>query len=654
MVLTNPSRFLDIYNLLKDDALAQGCETVLILVARDCDSIAACRILSEILKSDNISFNVKPVASYNDLEKVNESLLAGNEELRTIVMINCGGNIDIGEVFTNLIDGQLVYIIDSHRPYHPNNVDDQTFAIIVDDGNFVDQVATEVQDISMNKDDEDEEEEESEQDEEEEEDEEDEEKNGFVDDEAEEDDDEEEEEEEEEEESDEDDDAMVMDEDAEEEMKKKKEAKEKRLEEKKKRLEKREEKERKKKKKKQDAKKKLKKQKKNPTLSMSNQSSYGKSVSSLMYDLSCVLMKDNLDGLLWYAIVGMTDQLVHERVSTKVYQQEYDHLRSLVLNTYPADDLASQNVLKVSAASARLDQQQKERIVPCEDYRFMLYRHWNLYESLYNSKYVACTLQTWKAKGRHFLETLFALIGIPLDQAKQKYLSMNSQFKNTLKQQLAFHAPRFGLNEIYYNSFLKKYECSIDISASDTVYAVTALMESDNLETDASDEEIWEQNFWDAYDSLSNKNVELLEITRQVTVMIEKKNVILQGPYRYAILNDSVELKYFTHPMALTKLGLFMMDALVSMGKQKKPFLIAALNESNNNYLIVGISGSHSSDIQKNSFGFYFKEAVKLTNCTFKYQSFDTSVVEIAKIDMPNFIEKLNEGLALEDDGNEQ
>eukprot|EP01133_Synstelium_polycarpum_P012498 gene12498-14670_t len=323
-------------------------------------------------------------------------------------------------------------------------------------------------------------------------------------------------------------------------------------------------------------------------------------------------MKDNLDGLLWYSIVGMTDQLVHERRSLATYESEYATLRSLVLNAYPLE---------------------------------------------HEAEYVACTLKIWKSRGKYLLETMFALMGVPLEQAKQKYLSMNSAYKSNLKALLALHAPKFGLDDVYFHSFSKKYECNIELSASDTVYAITALMESDNLETDVTDEEIWEQNFWDAYDSMSSKNVDLLmeglkqsitlqkEITRQVTSMIEKRVVTVSGPFRYAFLTESAELKYFVHPMALTKLGLFAMDTFVALNKPKKPFLIGALNEKKNNYLIVGITGSHSTDIKDNKFGEHFRKAAEMTSSNLKYQSFDTSVIEISKPDMPKFIEHLHSGL---------
>ena len=49
----------------------------------------------------------------------------------------------------------------------------------------------------------------------------------------------------------------------------------------------------------------------------------------------------------------------------------------------------------------------------------MLYKHWNLYESLIYSTNIASKLNTWKESGRKDIETFIAYLGIPLDEAKQ-------------------------------------------------------------------------------------------------------------------------------------------------------------------------------------------------------------------------------------------
>jgi cell division control protein 45 len=70
------------------------------------------------------------VSGFDDLRKENDALIQDNEELKSIVMINCGGIIDIGSFF-DLDEGQTAYIIDSHRPYALANVQPDNEQVVV-------------------------------------------------------------------------------------------------------------------------------------------------------------------------------------------------------------------------------------------------------------------------------------------------------------------------------------------------------------------------------------------------------------------------------------------------------------------------------------------------------------------------------------------
>ena len=60
------------------------------------------------------------------------------------------------------------------------------------------------------------------------------------------------------------------------------------------------------------------------------------------------------------------------------------------------------------------------RITFQEELRFMLYRHWNLYDAMYYSPYLASRLGIWRTQGQRRLRTFLAKMGISLRQAKQK------------------------------------------------------------------------------------------------------------------------------------------------------------------------------------------------------------------------------------------
>ena len=75
------------------------------------------------------------------------------------------------------------------------------------------------------------------------------------------------------------------------------------------------------------------------------------------------------------------------------------------------------------------------RISVKEDYRFMLYRHWNLYESMLHSDYVSTNMALWTAQGKKNLERLIAKVGIP-KSCRQKYAYMSEKLKTRLELRL--------------------------------------------------------------------------------------------------------------------------------------------------------------------------------------------------------------------------
>ena len=148
------------YEVIKEKSGGGGC-TVLIFVAADVDGICACKILTvrvrasfgrasaqpaaaphtrrlllpslnaqAMLRADNISYKVKPVSGYMDI-KAQEAMIADDDDLRSIVMLNCGAIVDVqGMLGLRRDDGEedeedervTCYILDSHRPIHLKNV----------------------------------------------------------------------------------------------------------------------------------------------------------------------------------------------------------------------------------------------------------------------------------------------------------------------------------------------------------------------------------------------------------------------------------------------------------------------------------------------------------------------------------------------------
>jgi cell division control protein 45 len=118
------------------------------------------------------------------------------------------------------------------------------------------------------------------------------------------------------------------------------------------------------------------------------------------------------------------------------------------------------------------------RIAPIRDYRFTLTKHWTLHDAMLYSPYVATRLQTWREKGRRNLELLLAKMGCSLAQCRQHYGHMRPSIKDNLGTKLEAYAPSYNLPDLQFDSFQLEQGFKRAFSASDAVYAVSALLEA--------------------------------------------------------------------------------------------------------------------------------------------------------------------------------
>jgi cell division control protein 45 len=117
-----------------DAAEANGACSVLIFVAPNADAMCACRILCSMLRSDVISYKIVPVNGYADLDAANAELITGNEDLRTVIMLNCGARRNMEKVLSGLPANARAYIADAHRPVHLANLYSEEKVWVLDDG----------------------------------------------------------------------------------------------------------------------------------------------------------------------------------------------------------------------------------------------------------------------------------------------------------------------------------------------------------------------------------------------------------------------------------------------------------------------------------------------------------------------------------------
>jgi len=461
--------FEKIYIKIRQDSIENN-SSVLIFVSPSTDSICAAKVLLTLLKIDNIPHQIIPISGWSDLSKANQNKIENNDELRTVIMINCGGLVDLTE-FLSLSEILTVYIIDSHRPYNLSNIYSTNQIVIVDDGDIEDDMA-DIQkayeeleygsDSSSSSEDEDEEEEE-------------------------------EEEEEDiinvEDDKDENDDPTNLGDD-----KSRKRARKESADDYQSRRLKR-------------VKKHQQKQQNRRLISeyYSAGSYYGMSASEMFYILATQLARSDIN-ILWLAIVGLTDQYLNGRIGHEKYLIQAQGYREDVLkfsssviknnstlgngdseNTLSiheslnTDDIFSFNTLNSGSISngpviAAHTSSSDEILRVEDDYRLMLWRHWSLFEAMYHSNYVATKLGIWRQEGKRRLNELLLKMGFPLNQCQENYTEMDIGLKKLLPEKLEDMAPMFGLNEISYPSFVKQHGYKCTLSASDTVYSLNALL----------------------------------------------------------------------------------------------------------------------------------------------------------------------------------
>ena len=184
-------------------------------------------------------------------------------------------------------------------------------------------------------------------------------------------------------------------------------------------------------------------------------------------------------------ILGLT----YQYLTSKISRDSYDFSHSLYL-----DEVARLNPpLPVNKTTHPDD----TSIHPSDELRFALFRHWNLYDAMYHSAYVASKLGIWKERGRKKLSGLLAKMGyvltlsdprmltsnplcrFSLAQCQQSYSHMDMDLKRELRDKMESIAPEYGLVELAYPSFVRSFGFrSQPLCASDVVDGVSALLEA--------------------------------------------------------------------------------------------------------------------------------------------------------------------------------
>ena len=598
---------------------------IIIITSMNIDSITSLRILVGLLKSDVISYEIIPVQNYDEVEREILNCKKIEDEIQGFVFINCIGEIDLTKFWFCQEKNILTLVAESKRPMHHKNLRNDTNIVVIDDGNnnleycptekemeLIRQKVINVDDNEINKELNFEKKEKTNEENEEEEN-----------------DKEESDEKSKSAENDQNDNNIskkkiikkrndINDEDFNE-LKQDKEKEKDALDEIADEVSAKPEKQSLNEEDEENSQERKLNEKIREVEYINNKvneyyggSYYGLPSTYIFYSIAHQLHKEN-SFYLWYLIISLTDEYLRYHISDKKYDKLYAVCQNEVLRIEKKKS-KDDDTLKIYKSTAK----EGKTILIGSDYKLILYRHWNLYDSFIYSTYPLGVLSTWKEPGKGEVQKIFAYMGIPLSEARQKYRYMKNEYLDTFRDKIIDVSKKFFLNEIIFHSFIYQFDNNTEMSASDCVYLLSCLIEcpfeefsnieiedddflednvsnisgddedekneknaggdgshedgehdSENLNSKKNKENILKK-FWMAYRFLSLKKLNMtnslidiaikfqIALTNSATTILDKNGVKNEQKFRYSIVsgNLSEDSRYFQYPGNLERLCL--------------------------------------------------------------------------------------------------
>ena len=95
---------LSVYDSIKERAIGRKACSVMILVSTEVDAMASARMLTQLLRQDNIAYTLRPVANYTQVEKNRNAYVTS--DIKTILHQHL--SIFTGYQFTNVLNTSCV------------------------------------------------------------------------------------------------------------------------------------------------------------------------------------------------------------------------------------------------------------------------------------------------------------------------------------------------------------------------------------------------------------------------------------------------------------------------------------------------------------------------------------------------------------------
>lgn len=335
---------------------------------------------------------------------------------------------------------------------------------------------------------------------------------------------------------------------------------------------------------------------------------YSYSTALIFFDLAWKLGRDSNE-LLWLSILSVVDKENDFKLPDSLMKKEVSYLhdsmlrlrnirsdRGFVLNPVAGLNEDSQHELVTTTNHLNISYE--------KDLNLRLYREWSLYDSLQHTMYVACKFKIWKFRGNRRLHTFLADLGLPINECKQKYSSMDLNLRNTLRQSIEEKTDRYGISGIITDSFVGNRGLKQKFSTKDLAEASRALLESPDKD------KRYNQKFFDSYDSMSWSNMtlidngitlakaQLISVAKQVQLIMDAHLVShMNNVLLYVVIPEGApDASLFCHPGCLRALSIYSLYAYASLNNKSKKTLrlplvvISPDPERTNMGIVCGIS----------------------------------------------------------------
>ncbi|KAF9423985.1 hypothetical protein HW555_000694 [Spodoptera exigua] len=231
------------------------------------------------------------------------------------------------------------------------------------------------------------------------------------------------------------------------------------------------------------------------------------------------------------------------------------------------------------------------RVTLEKDVNLPLYRVWSLEAALCHAPAFAPALRLHTLAGHARLRQLLADTGIPLQQARQAYRSMDVELRRSLLTSLETAAPKHKLPVPSHTTFLLQRVHSPTIAAIDVVYAIMGLIEHETIPK--------AEGFQLALECLATETGEnesrrlgwqaaqraLEAVARVVHSTLSGRKLHLAGPFSYFIIQEGTpEARLVKGPLWLGVAARW-----VSLGSAGRAVLVSAPLDAHS-CILLGVS----------------------------------------------------------------